>query len=167
MTLQEQFGQIDIYVFDQILRGNIAQGMRVLDAGFGGGRNLVYLLREGYEVFGAMSIGVLHHIPDTQQALNDCVKKIKKKGYFYVYLYYNLDKRGRLFTSVFKLSDVLRNWICKLPGGLKKIVCDILAIIIYLPLVLWVRFLLLLGFPQLAKRMPLSAYHNKSFFIIQ
>lgn len=52
MILQEQFGQIDIYVFDQILRGNIAQGMRVLDAGFGGGRNLVYLLREGYEVFG-------------------------------------------------------------------------------------------------------------------
>lgn len=52
MTLQEQFGQIDIYVFDQILRGNIAPGMRVLDAGFGGGRNLVYLLREGYEVFG-------------------------------------------------------------------------------------------------------------------
>jgi len=52
MTLQEQFGQIDVYLFDQILRGNIAPGMRVLDAGFGGGRNLVYLLREGYEVFG-------------------------------------------------------------------------------------------------------------------
>jgi SAM-dependent methyltransferase len=52
MTLQEQFGQIDIYLFDQILRGNIAPGMRVLDAGCGGGRNLQYLLREGYEVFG-------------------------------------------------------------------------------------------------------------------
>lgn len=52
MTLQEQFGQIDIYVFDQILRGNIAPGMRVVDAGCGGGRNLIYLLREGYEVFG-------------------------------------------------------------------------------------------------------------------
>jgi SAM-dependent methyltransferase len=52
MTLQEQFGQIDIYLFDQILRGNIAPGMRVVDAGCGGGRNLVYLLREGYEVFG-------------------------------------------------------------------------------------------------------------------
>ncbi len=52
MTLQEQFGQIDIYVFDQILRGNIAPGMRIVDAGCGGGRNLVYLLREGYEVFG-------------------------------------------------------------------------------------------------------------------
>lgn len=51
MTVQEQFGQIDIYVFDQILRGNIAQGMRVLDAGCGYGRNLVYLLRERFEVF--------------------------------------------------------------------------------------------------------------------
>jgi SAM-dependent methyltransferase len=51
MTLQEQFGQIDIYVFDQILRGNITPEMRVLDAGCGYGRNLVYLLREGCEVF--------------------------------------------------------------------------------------------------------------------
>jgi SAM-dependent methyltransferase len=53
MTIQEQFGQIDIYLFDQILRGNIAPGMRVVDAGCGSGRNLVYLLREGNEVFGA------------------------------------------------------------------------------------------------------------------
>ncbi len=52
-TLQEQFGEIDIYVFDQLLKGRIAPGMRVLDAGCGGGRNLVYLLREGYEVFAA------------------------------------------------------------------------------------------------------------------
>ena len=51
MTIQEQFGQIDIYVFDQILRGNIAAGMKVLDAGCGYGRNLVYLLREGCEVY--------------------------------------------------------------------------------------------------------------------
>lgn len=51
-ALAEQFGSIDIYVFDQLLRGNIAPGMRVLDAGCGGGRNLTYLLREGYECFG-------------------------------------------------------------------------------------------------------------------
>jgi len=51
MNVQEQFGQIDIYVFDQILRGNIAPGMRVLDAGCGYGRNLVHLLREGCEIF--------------------------------------------------------------------------------------------------------------------
>ena len=51
MTIQEQFGQIDIYVFDQILRGNIAPGMIVLDAGCGYGRNLVHLLREGCQVY--------------------------------------------------------------------------------------------------------------------
>ena len=51
ISVQEQFGQIDIYVFDQILRGNIGPGMRILDAGCGYGRNLVHLLREGCEVF--------------------------------------------------------------------------------------------------------------------
>lgn len=52
-TLLDQFGQIDIYLFDQILRGRIAPGMRVFDAGCGSGRNLVYLLRAGYDVWGA------------------------------------------------------------------------------------------------------------------
>jgi len=53
MTLQEEFGEIDIYLFDQLLKGRIPQGARVLDAGCGGGRNLVYLLRQGYDVVGA------------------------------------------------------------------------------------------------------------------
>jgi 2-polyprenyl-3-methyl-5-hydroxy-6-metoxy-1,4-benzoquinol methylase len=50
--LQKQFGNIDIYLFDQILKGRILPGMRILDAGCGEGRNLVYLLREGFDVFG-------------------------------------------------------------------------------------------------------------------
>src|ERR1700683_143782 len=54
-TLQQQFGQIDIYLFDQLLRGRIAPGMLIFDAGCGSGRNLVYLLREGYQVFGVDS----------------------------------------------------------------------------------------------------------------
>ncbi|HUA22033.1 MAG TPA: class I SAM-dependent methyltransferase [Bryobacteraceae bacterium] len=54
-TLQEQFGAIDIYLFDQLLRGRITPGMRIVDAGCGSGRNVVYLLREGYEVFGVDS----------------------------------------------------------------------------------------------------------------
>ena len=52
LSLQQQFGNIDIYLFDQLLRGNITPGNRVVDAGFGAGRNLVYLLRSGYEVYG-------------------------------------------------------------------------------------------------------------------
>jgi ubiquinone/menaquinone biosynthesis C-methylase UbiE len=50
--LREQFGDIDIYLFDQLLRGRIRSGDRILDAGCGNGRNQVYFLREGYEVFG-------------------------------------------------------------------------------------------------------------------
>ena len=53
--LDVQFGQIDIYLFDQLLRRRLQPGMRVLDAGCGSGRNLVYLLQSGYEVFGADS----------------------------------------------------------------------------------------------------------------
>jgi SAM-dependent methyltransferase len=52
MNLEAAFGAIDIYLFDQILRGRIRPGDRVLDAGCGSGRNLVYLLQSGYEVFG-------------------------------------------------------------------------------------------------------------------
>ena len=52
LDLRQQFGDIDIYVFDQLLRGRIAPGMRVLDAGCGGGRNIVYLLRAGFDVCG-------------------------------------------------------------------------------------------------------------------
>src|ERR1700736_3564545 len=53
--LADQFGEIDIYLFDPLLRGRIKAGMRILDAGCGFGRNLQYLLREGFEVFGADS----------------------------------------------------------------------------------------------------------------
>jgi tellurite methyltransferase len=53
MDLQTEFGPIDIYLFDQLLRGRIRPGDRVFDAGCGSGRNLIYLLRAGYEVFGA------------------------------------------------------------------------------------------------------------------
>jgi tellurite methyltransferase len=53
--LKEQFGDIDIYLFDQLLKGRVTRGTPIVDAGCGSGRNLVYLLREGYEVFGADS----------------------------------------------------------------------------------------------------------------
>jgi tellurite methyltransferase len=49
--LRDQFGDIDVYLFDQLLRGRIAQGMKVLDAGCGAGRNLVFLMRAGFDVW--------------------------------------------------------------------------------------------------------------------
>ena len=57
INLQKCFGGIDIYLFDQLLKGRIVPGMRVLDAGCGTGRNLVYLLPNGFEVFGVDESG--------------------------------------------------------------------------------------------------------------
>jgi tellurite methyltransferase len=51
-SLQETFGNIDIYLFDQLLKGRFSSGMRILDAGCGDGRNLVYFLRNGFDVYG-------------------------------------------------------------------------------------------------------------------
>jgi tellurite methyltransferase len=51
--LRALFGDIDVYLFDQLLRGRLEPSMRVLDAGCGGGRNLVYLIRERYDVYAA------------------------------------------------------------------------------------------------------------------
>jgi tellurite methyltransferase len=48
--LQALFGQIDIYLFDQLLRGRVPAGTRICDAGCGSGRNLLFFLREGYDV---------------------------------------------------------------------------------------------------------------------
>jgi SAM-dependent methyltransferase len=50
--LREEFGDIDVYLFDQLLRGRIVSGMKVLDAGCGVGRNLVFLMRAGFDVWG-------------------------------------------------------------------------------------------------------------------
>jgi hypothetical protein len=114
-----------------------------------------------------MSIGVLHHIPNTKKALIDCVKKVKKGGYFFVYLYYNLDRRGPFYKSLFQVSNLLRKGVSKLPGKIKHFVCDVLAIIFYMPFILLGRFFNFLGFKDLAKRMPLHGYQNRSFFMIR
>jgi len=50
-ALQAQFGQIDIYLFDQLLKGRITPGMRIFDVGYGSGRNIAYFLQEGFEVY--------------------------------------------------------------------------------------------------------------------
>jgi SAM-dependent methyltransferase len=114
-----------------------------------------------------MSVGVLHHIPDTSKALADCVKKIRKGGYFYVYLYYALDNRGILFRTVFFFVNLLRKVISSLPTGIKKFACDIMAILIYMPVILAGRFFCSIGLKKIAARLPLNSYHDRSFFVIR
>lgn len=51
-ALNQVFGQIDVYLFDQLLKGRITPAMRILDAGCGGGRNLHYLMRCECRIWG-------------------------------------------------------------------------------------------------------------------
>jgi len=114
------------------------------------------------------SLGVLHHIPDTQKAMQSCVQKVKKGGHFLVYLYYDLDNRGFLFRALFRFSNLFRRAICKLPFGLKKAVCTTIAFLVYFPLArtgtLFKRLFPTSGFYE---KIPLFYYHNKSFHIMK
>ena len=71
MSLRETFGEIDIYLFDQMLKDRFAAGSSILDAGCGGGRNLVFFLRHGYEVCAVdRSVEAIEHVRMLAAKLN-------------------------------------------------------------------------------------------------
>lgn len=80
------------------------------------------------------SMGVLHHVPDTEGALRLCVSKLKPGAPFLLYLYYRFDNRPPWFRAIWKLSDWGRRSICRLPRPARKAVCDAIAAGIYWPL---------------------------------
>jgi SAM-dependent methyltransferase len=114
-----------------------------------------------------MSIGVLHHMPDTHEGMKYCVSKIKPGGWFYVYLYYNLDNRGRMFKILFDATNMMRLGISKLPFKLKNIACDIISVTVYVPLIALGRGMKAIGMKKLARKMPLHYYQDKTFHIIR
>ena len=113
------------------------------------------------------SLGVLHHIPDTTAALTTAVKKLKPGGHCLLYLYYALDNRGPLFKLLFHTSGLFRAIISKLPAGLKKLVCDLIAITVYLPFVLLVRIVKAVFGGKLYEKMPLHYYWDKTWNVIR
>lgn len=110
-------------------------------------------------------LGVLHHIPNTQNGIHDCAKKLKPGAPFLLYLYYNFEDRPLLFKLTWYLSDIIRKVICRFPSKLKKFVCNIIAILIYFPFAKFSKFLEKLSFNVSA--IPLSDYRNKSLYIMQ
>ena len=76
------------------------------------------------------SLGVLHHIPDTQKAMVACVKKLKPGAPFLVYLYYAFENRPIWFRALWKLSNIIRRGVSSLPHGLRYFVSQIIAGII-------------------------------------
>lgn len=72
LSLQQQFGSIDIYLFDQLLKGRLTLNMSMLDAGCGGGRNLVYFMRSGFSVFGIdRSVEAINQIRSLATSISD------------------------------------------------------------------------------------------------
>ncbi len=114
------------------------------------------------------SLGVLHHIPDTQKAMQCCVEKVRIGGHFLVYLYYNLDNRGAAFKLLFRLSNSVRWMISKFPFGLKKFTCSVIATLVYFPLARTGTGLKS-WFPKRSfyTKLPLYYYHDKSFHIMR
>jgi ubiquinone/menaquinone biosynthesis C-methylase UbiE len=108
------------------------------------------------------SLGVLHHIPDTEKGLAQCILKLKPGAPFLLYLYYAFDKRPWWFRRLWQFSNLGRIAISRLPFRLKSICCDILAALIYWPLARFSRLLERMG--ANVTSFPLSAYRDRSFY---
>ena len=107
-------------------------------------------------------LGVLHHIPDTNEAIRDCARILKKGAPFLIYVYYDFENKPRWFKIIWKISDYIRRMISKLPTNAKKLICDIIAFTIYFPLSRFANLLSKLNIN--AENVPLSDYKNKTIY---
>lgn len=121
-------------------------------------------LADGSQDFG-YSLGVLHHIPDTAAAMADCVRKLKPGAPFLVYLYYAFDNRPAWFRGLWKASDLVRQVVCRLPFGLRKLATTAIAATVYWPLARIALLLEKLGMDVDA--IPLAPYRSNSFYTMR
>lgn len=108
------------------------------------------------------SLGVLHHIPDTQAAMTASVRKLKPGAPFLVYIYYAFDNRPAWFRAIWTMSEVGRRSISKLPFPARKAVTTAIAAAIYWPLARTAKLLERLG--AKVSNFPLSEYRYRSFY---
>ena len=111
------------------------------------------------------SLGVLHHIPDTEAGLQACVDKLKPGAPFLVYLYYRFDNRPAWFRAVWKASDFVRRAVSRMPHGLRFAASQILAAAVYFPLAQTAKMLEKTGVN--VEKFPLSQYRNNSFYTMR
>lgn len=107
-------------------------------------------------------LGVLHHIPNTQKALNDCTKLLKKGAPFLVYLYYDFENKPYWFKFLWSLSDFGRKIISNLPRPLKYSTTTAIAFLIYLPFAKLAYFAEKLGVD--VRNYPLADYRHRPFY---
>jgi SAM-dependent methyltransferase len=112
----------------------------------------------------AMSLGVLHHIPNTALAIKDVSLRIKPGGTFLCYLYYNLENKPFFYISIFKVANAVRQMISVLPQRVKRLVCASIAAVIYWPLA---RFSKLLNKLRInTSNIPLHHYADMPFVML-
>ena len=112
----------------------------------------------------AMSLGVLHHIPDTGLAIKDVSLRIKPGGIFLCYLYYNLENKPFFYKLIFKAVNTVRQVISLLPQRIKRIVCSSIAAIIYWPLARFSKLINKIGMNT--SNIPLHHYANMPFVML-
>jgi len=108
------------------------------------------------------SLGVLHHIPDTARALEDCVRKLKPGAPFLVYLYYALDGRPSWYRGLWRMTDFVRRLVFRLPFQARKGVTTAIAATVYWPLARSARLAEAAGADVSA--FPLASYRESSFY---
>lgn len=111
------------------------------------------------------SLGVLHHVPDTQAAISSCVDLLKPGAPLLLYLYYAFDNRPYWYRAIWKISDTLRRGICTLPAGPKRLVTDAIACAAYFPLARLARLGERLGLD--VHGLPLAYYRSHSFYTMR
>ena len=111
------------------------------------------------------SLGVLHHVPDTAAAIRSCVDMLKPGAPLLLYLYYSFDNRPWWFRAIWRLSDLCRKLIYRLPPSLKHTVTDVIALLVYWPLAVLSRFMERIGLNVAA--IPLSYYRKHSFYTMR
>lgn len=113
----------------------------------------------------AYSLGVLHHTTDPLAGLRDAVESVRPGSPVLVYLYYALDGRPAWFRAVWRLSDVLRRGVSRLPHRARLAVADLVAVTVYLPLASVARLLERRG--RNVDGLPLSAYRDKGLYAMR
>jgi ubiquinone/menaquinone biosynthesis C-methylase UbiE len=113
----------------------------------------------------AYSLGVLHHVPDTQAAIEAIAAKLKPGAPFLVYLYYALDNRPAWYRALWRMSNFGRLVISRLPHGLRYVVSQAIAAVVYWPLARLATLLSRLG--RSPRGLPLAYYADKSFYVMR
>ena len=111
-----------------------------------------------------MSLGVLHHIPDTGLAIKDVSRRIKPGGVFLCYLYYSLENKPAYYKMIFKAVDGVRRVISVLPQRVKQLVTSLIAGLVYWPLARLSKVLNKLGIDT--SNVPLHHYADMPFVML-